>query len=343
VTSDLTTVIVNWRTPRLAVEAARSALAATPRGTSHEVIVIDNASDDGSAEEIAGSGLEVELVRNRVNVGFAAANNQGIERARSPFVLLLNSDARLEPGALEVMLARMATTPRAAVVGSRLVYESGRFQRWTAGCDPSLGSVAVYLLGLDRLARFARAGLYLGRDLTESCAVEWVSAASMLCRTAAVREAGGMDERYFYMEDVDLCRRLRSLGHEVWYEPGATAVHLMGKSVERSGDPGAQSVESLNAYFATAHPGPSYTGLRLLEVAAFAARAAAHGGLALAGVDRERHRAEATRHLRRSVRGGPVRRPRDAGHARLPGPATPTARATRVAPAAEIGQELVHG
>ncbi|HLI43115.1 MAG TPA: glycosyltransferase family 2 protein [Acidimicrobiales bacterium] len=342
-TVDLTTVIVNWRTPRLAIEAARSALAATPQGIRHEVVVIDNASGDGSAEELAASGLEIHLVRNRANVGFAAANNQGIEMASSPLVFLLNSDARLEPGALEVMLARMAATPRAAVVGSRLVYESGRFQRWTAGRDPSLGSAAVYLLGLDRLAPFARAGLYLGRDLSEACGVEWVSAASMLCRTAAVRAVGGMDERYFYMEDVDLCRRLRQLGHEVWYEPAATAVHLMGRSVERSGDPGARAVESLNAYFAASHPGAPYTCMRLLEVAAFAARAGAHGALALAGVDRERHRAEAARHLRRSAHGGPMRCPRGAGPARPPGPGAPTVQAATAAAEAEIGQELVHG
>lgn len=313
--ADLTTVIVNWRTPTLAVAAARSAHRATPPGMRHEIVVVDNASGDGSADAIvsgtSSAGVRVELICNADNVGFAAANNQGIECSEAPYVLLLNSDALLGETALQKLLERVAASPRAAAVGSRLVYEGGRFQRWTAGADPGLRSVGLYLAGLDRLRLFASSGLYLGRDVASARAVGWVSAACMLLRRAAVVEAGMMDERYFYMEDVDLCRRLRRLGYEVWYEPAATTVHLMGQSVERSG-PGARAraVGSLNSYFAGEHSAPAYAALRVLEIGAFGGRAAAHGAMAVAGPERARHGAEARAHWARSVHGGPVlRRP----------------------------------
>jgi len=320
----VTTIIVNWKTPALSIEAARSVLATTPEGTAQRVLVVDNASDDNSLDALAACDLPIEVVANDVNRGFAAANNQGCSLAESDYVLLLNSDARLEPGALEALLARMDRSPGAGAVGSRLVYGDGRFQRWTAGREPALAPAAVYLLGLDRLGGLATSGLYLGRDVTQAFRPDWVSAACMLCRRAALFEVGLMDERYFYMEDVDLCRRLRSAGYEIWYEPSAVAVHLMGSSTQQIGrraDPVA--VQSFNRYFAERHSAAASAALRCIEALGFGARSAAHGLAALAGHDRARHRLEARTHLARM-------RPGHAGD-RPPGRPGPSAR------------ELAHG
>jgi hypothetical protein len=300
----VTTIIVNWNTPTLSIEAAQSAFEATPEGIAHRVVVVDNASEDDSLRALATSGLPVEVVANGDNRGFAAANNQGFSMAESEYVLLLNSDARLETGALSALVERMERSPRAAVVGSRLVYADERFQRWTAGREPSLGSCAVYLLGLDRLAPFGTSGTYLGRDVARAFRPDWVSAACMLCRREAVIEVGLMDERYFYMEDVDLCRRLRLAGYEIWYEPTAVAVHLMGESTRKLGS-GAPPValQSFNHYFAEHHSAAAGVALRALEVAGFGARSAAHAAASARGRDRARHLAEARAHFTRMRKG----------------------------------------
>jgi len=320
----LTTIIVNWKTPALSIEAARSALETTPAGTANHVLVVDNASDDDSLDALAACDLPIEVVANDVNRGFAAANNQGCSLAETDYVLLLNSDARLEPGALGALLDRIDGTPSAGAVGSRLVYGDGRFQRWTAGREPALAAAAVYLLGLDRLAPLATSGIYLGRDVAEAFRPDWVSAACMLCRRAALFEVGLMDERYFYMEDVDLCRRLRSAGYEVWYEPAAVATHLMGASTRQIGSgAGPVALQSFNRYFAERHSAAASVALRCAEVAGFGARSVAHALAGVAGRDRARHRSAARAHIARV-------RPSE-GADRPPGSAGPSAR------------ELAHG
>ena len=176
---DVTTVIVNWNTVDLLDDCLASVAAEIPDGFTHQVVVVDNGSRDGSAEWLRTRHPDVTLIESPVNLGFCRANNLALRSSSSKFVLLINTDARLTPGSFQAMLDRLSDDPRAAIVGPRLVYGDGTFQRWTAGAPIGLRSMATYLFGLDRLGgrSLARQGLYLGRDTSESFQPGWVSSA----------------------------------------------------------------------------------------------------------------------------------------------------------------------
>ncbi len=133
------------------------------------------------------------------------------------------------------MLGYFEHDPRAGVVGPRLEYGDGSFQRWTAGRDLTLGSCANYFLMLDRLAdRFpSLAGIYLAHDTDQPFQPGWVSSAVMAVRRSAFDDVGLLDESIFvYMDDVDLCARMTDRGWSIWYAADATAVHFMGGSTD---------------------------------------------------------------------------------------------------------------
>lgn len=183
----------------------------------HEVIVVDNASQDGSADMVAAEFPHVRLIRNAENRGFGAANNQGIDVASRPLALLLNSDAFPEPGAIE-RLAREFEDLGVVAAGGRLLNEDGSTQDSAAG-PLTLGVVAAEQLYLERWLR-----LYWRRpERTQE--VQQVMGACLMFRPVE-----RFDERYFlYCEDTDLCRRLRAHGR-ILYVPEARVTHLLGSS-----------------------------------------------------------------------------------------------------------------
>lgn len=276
-TPTVSAIVVTWNM----VDLLRRCLAALqdhgPRGGEMEIIVVDNGSADGTIAMLRQEWPDVRLVANADNLGFTKANNQGIAIARGRQLLLINADAFLTAGCIERMVDRMTKDDRAAVVGPRLVYGDGTWQRWTAGRAPSLRAALNHFLFLERLGRGAPAlgGLYLGVDVREARRVDWVSSACMLVRADAVHAVGGMDERFFvYMDDVDLCQRLREVGWHVWYEPAAEAIHLMGQgSRRRQGGPSPAALRSLNQYFVLRHGEAAAAGLHLIEIIGFGLRA----------------------------------------------------------------------
>lgn len=295
---EVTAVIVSWNTADLLDRCLRS-IAVHGAGRVR-TIVVDNGSDDGSPQLVRDRWPDVTLVANEDNVGFCRANNQAIEQSSSPWLLLINADAELTEGALDALLDRARRNPRAGVIGPRLVYGDGRFQRWTAGAAPSIRSVGSYLAGLDRLSGRlpSLAGTYLGHDTHEAFAPDWVSSACMLVSRAAVDQVGMLDERIFvYMDDVELCQRMRDGGWEVWYEPAATVVHLMGQSTRRrTGKPSPEALRAFNRYFAARHGPRKLRVLRAMQVAGFGGRAAVYGAVALVR-PRGHHRSAAAAHL----------------------------------------------
>ena len=279
--ADLTTIIVNWNTVDLLDDCLRSVDENVPHGMTNRTIVVDNASHDGSVETLRRDWPDVEVIANEENVGFCRANNQALRVTTSPFVLLINTDARLTEGALATMLDRLAADPRAAVVGPRLEYGDGSFQRWTAGASFSLRSLASYFLGFDRFADRvpALAGIYLAHDTDQAFEPGWVSSAVMLLRRDALDEIGLLDDRIFvYMDDVDLCQRAVDAGWHVWYAADATAVHFMGASTKRTtGKASPEALRALNRWFVRRRGPNAGRALRLIEAAGFGARVAAHG------------------------------------------------------------------
>jgi N-acetylglucosaminyl-diphospho-decaprenol L-rhamnosyltransferase len=281
----LTTIVVNWNTVDLLDDCLRSIVESTPIDVDNEIIVVDNASADGSVAHLAASWPDVQVIVNAENVGFCRANNQAIRISTAPFLLLVNSDARLETDGIATLLGYFERDERAAVVGPRLVYGDGSFQRWTAGQSPRLRSMANYLLGIERMApsRPRAGGLYLARDTASPFRPGWVSSAVMALRRTAVDEIGPLDERIFvYMDDVDICQRATDAGWNVWYAADTTATHFMGGSAKRAtGRASPEALRALNRWFVRRHGRASGIALQALEVAGFGGRTAAYGAKAV--------------------------------------------------------------
>jgi GT2 family glycosyltransferase len=245
---DLSVIVVTWNVRELARDCL-TALPAATAGISSEVIVVDNASADGSADMIAGEFPRVTLLRNDANVGFARANNRGIEVARGRFLTLLNSDTVPPPGSLSAMVAFMDAHGRAGAASPRLVRPDGSPQPYAYGDDPS----PVYLLR--RAFAQARGSFLHDWGVREPVRTQWVSGACLVARREAVEQIGGLDERIFmYFEDNDWCRRMRLAGWEIWYNPRAEVVHIGGASLNQNPRARAAYYESL-AYFYRKHYG----------------------------------------------------------------------------------------
>jgi GT2 family glycosyltransferase len=199
-----------------------------------EVVVVDNASIDGSAEGLEQAYPELRLIRNSHNVGYARANNQALRLARAGYLLLLNPDVTLEPGALATAVAYMDAHPDLGILGPRILRPDGRL-------DPparrSFKTPATYLykaLGLSRLLpRHPRFGHYYLSYLDELAItdVDAVVGAFLLIRRAVMERIGLLDERFFmYCEDEDWCWRAKQAGWRVVYHPGIVAHHRRGSS-----------------------------------------------------------------------------------------------------------------
>ena len=177
------------------------------------------------------------------------------------------------------MLGYLRRDPDAGIVGPRLVYGDGSFQRWTAGQPLSLRSCSWYLLGLDRIAgrRHRIAGMYVNYDATEPFQPGWVSSAVMLVRAATLVEIGAFDESIFvYMDDVDLCSRASESGWTTWYAADTTAVHFMGASSKRaSGTASPEALRALHRWFEREHGRRAALAMRVVATIGFAARAGA--------------------------------------------------------------------
>lgn len=213
-------------------------------GPDDETIVVDNASDDDSAAMVERDFPACRLLRLPENLGFGAANNRGAEAARGDALLLLNSDAWLAPGALDLLRRRLDEDERLALVAPQLRYPDGRLQfAWS----PETGVLGEAIqMARNRFEDRPWCHGALRRLLRTFLGPGWYSAACVLVRKAAFDQVGGFDEGFFlYFEDVDLSRRLRRAGWRLTLEPGATAFHVKGAS---RGEPEAVGTASDLAY-----------------------------------------------------------------------------------------------
>jgi GT2 family glycosyltransferase len=200
------------------------------------VIVVDNASPDASLEVV--HGLDVTAIQRETNGGFAAGVNAGWRAGSSPYVLLLNPDARIGAESLRALTRVLDDTPVAGAAAPRIVNDDGSLDH-SQRRFPRLRSTFARALFLHRLFPGAAWTDELVRDedaYARRGAPEWVSGACVLVRRDALVELEGLDEGFFmYSEDVDLCRRLRSAGFEIVFEPAAVVEHVGGASAPRSG------------------------------------------------------------------------------------------------------------
>ncbi len=227
-------VVINYRTPAL-IRDCLAALAPDLEALDARVAVVDNFSNDGSAEEI-GRWLELgepwmaraQVIRSRTNSGFSGGNNQGIAALDADFFLLLNSDAIVRPGALAALLGAAAREKDAGILAPRLEDPDGTAQvscfRFHSPLSEFLG--AAQTGPLDALFSFAVVPAPVADHPTDC---QWVSFACVLIRREAFDAAGPMDEGYFmYFEDADYCQLVRRAGYRIVNDPAARVVHLRG-------------------------------------------------------------------------------------------------------------------
>lgn len=228
--SRMDVVLVNRDTREQLLAALPTVLAEAPG----QVVVVDNGSSDGSAEAVRERFSGVEVIARPDNPGYGIAANQGIAACRAPFVLLLNSDVLLRPGALAALSSYLESHPRAGVAGPRLVNPDGTLQR---SCSPFLGSfrLIVEKSPLGRLLAHVPAvrerWLLRWSPHDRPRVVPWVMGAVLAFRREAFEQVSGFDPAFFmYAEEVDLCWRLRKAGWEVHFAPVTAVVHAGGAS-----------------------------------------------------------------------------------------------------------------
>jgi GT2 family glycosyltransferase len=227
---------VNYNAGRLIPRALDSCWRHAPSDGEMEIIVVDNASADGSAEALAVRD-DIIFIRNRQNLGYAAANNQGLARARGEYLMLLNPDVEVGPGVFDELMAFLDENPDAGIVGPALVNPAGRLQesyRRFPNLLHLLGNRRSIIYRLWRRNPFSRQGFYLDLELGAPAKVDFLAGAAMMFKRELVDLIGPLDPKYFmYVEDADFSRRARDAGYYTYLLPGVTVLHHWGESAAR--------------------------------------------------------------------------------------------------------------
>lgn len=226
--------IVNWNSGHWLRTCIESLLATT---TNAEILVIDNASEDASLESVDGFRNRVNFVRNSVNRGFAAAVNQAFQETGTSYVLVLNPDVRVMPGAVQSLEDFLNTHERAGAVGGYVG------EKYLPKGLPTIGTLVQENLGFR--TRPTVAALYERRPAgghrpplqSDAIRVEQPAAAALMVRRDAYEDVGGFDEQFYpaWYEDVDFCQRLKAKGWDIYFAPQAEFLHEGGYSAHEMG------------------------------------------------------------------------------------------------------------
>lgn len=234
---DVSICIVNWNTRELLTNCLHS-IFADDQEVTFEIIVVDNASYDNSADMVGARFPQVHLIANNENVGFARANNQAFLLAQGRYVLLLNSDTMVLPGALPQLVRYLDEHPRVGVVGPRLLNPDETFQRSCWRGFPSLHSAFVDAFYLWRLAphsRLVQSSELLDPPGDEPIEVDHVLGACMMLRREVINQVGGMDEGFFlFLEETEWCFRIKKAGWKICFLPTAKIIHIGQQSVHQN-------------------------------------------------------------------------------------------------------------
>ncbi|NJO39598.1 MAG: glycosyltransferase family 2 protein [Cyanobacteria bacterium CRU_2_1] len=237
----LVIVVLNYRTPELTVDCLHSLINEVPTVPGTQVVVVDNHSNDGSVERISGAiasqgwGDWVTFMPRDVNDGYAAGNNAAIRPALQSdnppaYVLLLNPDTVVRPGAVKTLVDFMDAHPEIGIAGSRLEDLDGTPQR-SAFRFPSIVSELDFGFRFGFLTKLLSRWIIAPPVSETQCRTDWVAGASMIVRKAVFDAVGLMDEKYFlYFEEVDFCLAANRAGYPCWYVPESRVVHFVGQS-----------------------------------------------------------------------------------------------------------------
>ena len=232
---DLSFIIVNYNTKDLLFNCLNSISVAIEdiNNLVYEIIVVDNASVDGSSEMVIKTFPTVKIVQNFTNKGYAHAVNRGIESALGEYLLILNSDIIFTNNCLLPLLNYIKNNPRIGIIGPQLIYPNGNLQR-SYGSIPSLSQAFLDVLFIRfiwiQIKNILKKRLGYEFD-KKSKSVGYIDGASMVIRRNVIKEIGYFDERYFfYTEDVDYCLRAHKAGWDVVFVPYSQIIHVRGAS-----------------------------------------------------------------------------------------------------------------
>lgn len=234
---DVSVVIVNYNVKEFVQNLLHSLEKAT-RSIKAEIIIVDNASDDGSVELISEKFPDVKLVASKENLGFGKANNVGFRLAQGKYIFILNPDTLVQEDTLEKLIAFFERTPEAGMIGCKILNPDGTLQLACRRGFPSPWTSFCKVTGLSSL--FPKSRLFAKYNLTyldedQIAEVDALSGSCMLMRKDVYDKIGGFDEQFFmYGEDLDLCYRVQKAGYKVFYVPETKIIHYKGESTKRS-------------------------------------------------------------------------------------------------------------
>jgi len=266
--TELSIIIVSWNAKTYILECLTSLRAATS-SLRVEIIVVDNASSDGSVEEVRAQFPDVKLIEAGSNLGFAKANNIGMKAASGRHVALINSDVNVPPNCLPTLIRHMEQFPQIGLIGPRMLSSNGEVRRSTMKF-PTIWDCFVRAIAFDTL--FKGTGLFSGflnfdLDFTKVQDVDVLNGWFWMTRREALQQVGGLDEQFFmYGEDMDWCKRFHQAGWRVVFFPEAEAIHYGGASSANAPVRFYVEMQRANLQYWKKHHGPTSLLLYWLTV-----------------------------------------------------------------------------
>ncbi len=233
---DISICIVTFRA-RDYLQACLNSIYETTQKAFFEIIVVDNASEDGSITMIRNEFPDIQVIQNQSNEGFTRPTNQAMRVAQGRYILQLNPDTLIHPHALDLLIEFLDTHPEVGIAGPKVLNEDGTLQKPCRRSEARPWDVFTYFVGLaNRFPHNKRfSGYYMGyMDENKTHEVHGVAGSCMLIRSEVIQQIGYLDERYFaYQEDADYCLQARRAGWKVYYYPKAQVTHFGGKGGSR--------------------------------------------------------------------------------------------------------------
>lgn len=272
---DLSVIILSYNTKNITGECLSRLWRAVSRctqklGNEIEVIVVDNASSDGSVEEIKKNHSWVKLIESKENTGFSGGNNLGLKKATKPYILFLNSDAYVAEDTLIKALEYFKNNPDCYCLGPKLTFESGKLQP-SAGNLPNPFNAVMWILGfslIPGLSSYTQPFHPRDKDFfAKERQVDWITGAFFMVKREVLEKVGGFDEKIFmYLEEVELCKRINLAGLKICYVPSVEVIHLHGASSDF--DSSAAFVNELKGlkYYFEKYYKSSYGAVRLFLI-----------------------------------------------------------------------------
>ena len=234
---DLSIIIVNYNVKEFLQNLIHSIVKASHNLTK-EIIVVDNASEDGSTELLKQKFPAIKLIENKSNLGFGKANNQALKIAKGNFILLINPDSVVSEDTFEHLINFFKDNPDAGLLGCKILNPDGTLQLACRRSFPGPWTSFCKVTGLSNI--FPKSKLFARYNLTyldenQTYEVDAISGSFMMMRREVYEKVGGFDEQFFmYGEDLDFCYRIKESGFKIYYVHSANIIHYKGESTKRS-------------------------------------------------------------------------------------------------------------